>query len=158
MTAVGIGKASRILVVDVTDGRDLSSSIVEACEQAGIRSGVLASCIGSLKEVTFMNPAPDLTKPSGVGDGEPTRHEGPIQVISGQGFLGVDEKSGGLFLHMHLSVVAGLQHRVVSGHVEPGWAPALNRLEAAILETDGLRIGNAIDKATGGKHLVFSNF
>lgn len=156
MTSVGVGTASRIIVIDVTDGADLSTSILTECEKAGIRSGVLISCIGSLKEVTFMNPAPDPSKPSGVGDGKPISYDGPVQVISGQGFLGVDDKSGRLFLHVHLSVVAGQQLRVVSGHVEPGWAPALNRLEAAVMETEGLRIGTAIDQATGGKHLTLA--
>ena len=150
--STGLGYGERILVVYMTQGVDLLSSVLNACKANGISSGLICYCIGSLKEVNFKSVSYDPSRPAGGVHTDMQRFEGAIQVLNGQGCIGHDE-TGELFAHMHITFVDGKTGTIFGGDINPGNNPVMTRLEVGIIALRNMVIKAEFDPQDG-YHLV----
>ena len=150
----GVGQAGKLMVIDISPGSDLLTSVLAACRERGITSAVIVYCIGSLRkaEVETIGFDPNNTQ-TGVGFGGHKVFDGPIQVLSGQGCVGLDEKNE-YFAHMHIIFVDGSTGQIFGGHLPQGGAVAINRLEVGLIASEGMQILTELDSRTGHLHLI----
>lgn len=149
----GSGILDRMIYIDISPGADLIDSILEACEEHTIHSGLIVYCIGSLQYVHIESVAIDPKYPTGAGITSPMRIEGPIQVLSGQGSIALDENKKHS-VHLHISFVEGRSGTIFGGHIEQGKNPALNRLEIGIVSVQGMLLEKKFDPRTDHYHVV----
>lgn len=140
-SAWGSGEASRMTLVRVLPGTDLLEGILGACRDAGVETGAVVSCIGSLRQASLFVAVP-LENRVGAGYSAPMVLEGPLELLAAQGTLGRDEETGGPFLHLHgvMSEAGGL---VKGGHLIQGACPVLVTCEVAILACRGVAMVRA---------------
>lgn len=142
-----MGKTGRVVAVRLNKGTDLVQGIIDACKKHGIRSGWISSMIGSLQAgAQYVAIAMDPRAKTGVGFTERKTIEGPVEILSGQGMIA--DKGDDLFVHLH-AVFVGLDGKVIGGHVERGFAKALNTLEVVIVELEDAVIKRELDEETG---------
>ena len=149
----GSGTVDRMIYIDVSPGSDLIDSILKACEEHTIQSGLIVYCIGSLQYVYFESIAIDPKYPTGAGITTPQRIAGPIQVLGGQGSIALDEDNN-QYVHLHISFVEGRNGTIFGGHIEQGKNPALNRLEIGIVSVQGMLLEKKFDPRTDHYHVV----
>lgn len=136
-------ESGRLLIVRVRPGMDLVPTLVSACRREGISSGVVISCIGSLRRAALVTVRPDAQAGNAYTD--PIRLETPMEFISGQGFLSLFPESGTgqVHMHVHLSDSSG---RDLSGHLLPEGNLALFTIEIAVLEVKGAELRRVKDE------------
>ncbi|MDL2220286.1 DNA-binding protein [Eubacteriales bacterium OttesenSCG-928-N14] len=147
------GTANRMVVVDISPGVDLLTGVLDACRKHNIKTGIICYCIGSLKYATIETLVAAEGSKTGASFGQELSFPGPIQLLSGQGIVGLDENDE-LFAHMHIVFVDGGQGKIYGGHVIEGKNPAINRLEFGIITTEDLIVSTELDERTGLLHLV----
>lgn len=106
---------ARSVLVRLTPGEDLFEGLRVACTRHGLRSGRIATMIGSLSMASLVCVAPDPANPGRVAYLEPRTMEGPLELIAAQGIFGPDE-SEELSIHLHAQV-AGENLRPFAGHL-----------------------------------------
>ncbi len=123
----------RVLVMNFERGERLLDGIVRACEEEGIRNGVLLGAIGSLQKV-------HLHRVMGF-DAQPKDEfitlEAPFEISAAQGII-VDGKP-----HFHF-VVSDLK-QAYSGHLEPD-TEVLYLVEATVAEFDQLELKRQMEE------------
>lgn len=141
----GVGRAGRVLVVRVRPGEDLVPTLIARCREAGLHSGVIVSCIGSLKQAALMTVRPDADPSTGKAYTDPVHLPGPLEFIAGQGYVSLHEDSAPVFVHFH-ALVSDSTGRHISGHFLDSGNIALFTLEVAVLETEGIEIHRRVDE------------
>lgn len=139
---MGTAKAGRLLIVRVRPDMDVVPTLVDACQREGILSGVIVSCIGSLKQAALVTVRPDAG--AGRAYTEPIRVYSPLELISGQGFISLFPESGSNRIHMHVHF-SDSTGRDLSGHLLPEGNLALFTVEVAILEVQGAQLRRVVD-------------
>jgi len=95
-------------------GKDLIEGIAEVCMTQGLNSGVITSCIGSLQRASFFTVA-TLPNKIGAGYGDPIAMNGPLELVSAQGTIGLDGEAN-LLIHLHGAIADGRGH-LYGGHL-----------------------------------------
>ncbi|MGQ0677230.1 MAG: PCC domain-containing protein [Rhodospirillales bacterium] len=113
--AAGNGGEFRLVL---PEGADLLGGLIEALGRAGVASAAVALVGGRFSRMQYLTG-----QPSGDGSrvatyGAPTVLEGPVALLSGSAFLGVDQR-GKPIVHCH-AVVQDNRGKVHGGHLPPG--------------------------------------
>ncbi|MCU0561928.1 MAG: DNA-binding protein [Desulfobacterales bacterium] len=134
-TTCAHGTLSKLVMVRLHPGTDVIEGITDACREHGIRSGAITTCIGSLQRASFLVVKP-MDNRLGGGYSDPVALPGPVELVSSQGTVGMDE-SGAFFIHLHgvLSDGSGRSH---GGHLIAGRCPVLITCEVLISGFDGM--------------------
>jgi predicted DNA-binding protein with PD1-like motif len=102
----------------VPEGADLLGGLVAALRRAGVVSAAVALVGGRFRRMQYLTgqPCNDGTRVATYG--APTTLEGPVGLISGNAFLGLDQ-NGMPIVHCH-AVIVDRKGRVHGGHLPPG--------------------------------------
>jgi uncharacterized protein len=159
-----VGHSGKVLMGRVLPGHDFVQGIEDAFRASGFRSGNLVSCVGSLRQTSFIYIKPKPGGVLGVGYDAPTILEGPLELLSVQGPI-LFEEDGGVFYHFH-GTVMDRDGRVWGGHffregttlpdgqTLPGGNPVLATVDFSILVPEGARISRKLDPQLGMKAFV----
>jgi uncharacterized protein len=147
-----LGSISNVVMIRLNPGRDLIEGITEVLNTHGMKSGAITSCIGSLQKASFFTAVPLPTK-MGAGYGDPVDKEGPLELVSAQGTIGLDVE-GNLLIHMHGALGDG-RGNLYGGHLIKGKCPILITCEVMIAFLDGVRTLQQYDPETEMKLLTF---
>ncbi|MFO7708842.1 MAG: DNA-binding protein [Desulfobacterales bacterium] len=139
------GRLTKVIAMRLHPGEDLIEAITGACVAQGMACGAILSCIGSLQRASFFTAVP-LANKMGAGYGDPVALEGPLELVSAQGTIGLDPESG-LVVHMHGTLGDG-RGNLFGGHLIKGRCPILITGEVMIAFLDGVRCVRAHDAET----------
>jgi predicted DNA-binding protein with PD1-like motif len=150
-----VGRSGKILLGRVLPGHDFIQGIEDAFKRSEFKSGNLVSCVGSLKQASFIYIKPKPGGLMGVGYDAPTILEGPLELLSIQGPI-VRDEDGEVYYHFH-GTVMDKEGRVWGGHfyragtVMPdgqklaGGNPVLATIDFTIIGHEGARITRKLD-------------
>jgi predicted DNA-binding protein with PD1-like motif len=142
------GKPRRIVSARILPGTDLILGIEKICLENAIESGTF-SVIGSLERATFVLPVVKEGTKTGVGYGDSLTVTGPLEILSGKGFISKDDESvGGLFIHLH-AIFSDSEGRIYGGHLLPGGNPILLTLDVILMEFDMISLSREEDPEIG---------
>lgn len=130
------GSLSRVVMIRLHPGQDLIEGITEVCMTHGLRSGAIIFCIGSLRRASFFTVVPQPNK-MGAGYGDSLAMEGPLELVSGHGTIGLGV-DGNLLIHMHGALADG-RGNLRGGYLIKGKCPVLITCEAMIAFLEGVR-------------------
>jgi hypothetical protein len=131
---------------------------------AGFKSGNLISCVGSLRQASFIYIKPKPGGLMGAGYDAPTILEGPLELLTIQGPI-VRDEGGEIFYHFH-GTVMDKDAKVWGGHFFregtvmpdgqklPGGNPVLATIDFTIIGHEGARIVRKLDPQLGMKALI----
>jgi hypothetical protein len=142
----------KVVMLRLRPGEDLIEGITEASLAQGVKSGAVNSCIGSLQRASFFTVVP-LGNKIGAGYGDPIEMEGPLELVSAQGTIGLDVE-GNLLIHMHGALADG-RGNLHGGHLLKGRCPVLITCEAMITFFEEVRAIQRYDPETDMKLLTF---
>jgi len=134
--------AGRFLMVRLAPGTDLIEGLEEALKKEGVLAGSVVSCIGSLREAAFHIAVP-AENSIGASYSPPIKVGGPLELLSGQGTIGLGE-GGGVFVHIH-GVFSNGKGVIRGGHLVRGENPVLITCEIAVACLDGVQIERRYD-------------
>lgn len=140
-------KIKRIVVGRIPRGIDLITGIKEICADYGIKYGYITTLIGSLETARFIYAIPQEGTKTGFKYSEPVDLQGPIEVLSTQGFIGIED-TGDLSVHIHM-VVSDRYMRVFGGHFVEGGNIVAATGEIVIHEIDNVELERSFDEETG---------
>jgi predicted DNA-binding protein with PD1-like motif len=146
------GSLSKIVMIRLHPGEDLIEGITEVCIAHGMKSGAIVSCIGSLRRASFFTAVP-LANKIGAGYGDPTALEGPLELVSAQGTIGLDVEAN-LLIHLHGALGDG-RGNLYGGHLIKGKCPILITCEVMTVFLEGFRAVQKHDPETEMKLLTF---
>ena len=138
------GKFGKIIPVRLCTHTDLMNGIKKACEDNGIRQGVVLTGIGSVRKLTIQVLTPNEKAKLGAAYTEPQTLPGPIEVLSIQGCIFQTEE-GEMVLHLH-GTFCNKEGKVYGGHLVAGENPVLATLEAVIAEITDARLIRRYDE------------
>lgn len=142
------GKPRRIVSARILPGTDLILGIEKICLENGIESGTF-SVIGSLEKATFVLPVIKEGAKKGVGYGDSQTVSGPLEILSGKGFISKDHESdSGLFIHLH-AIFSDAEGKIYGGHFLPGGNPVLLTLDVILMEYDKISLSREEDPEIG---------
>jgi len=142
------GKPGKIVSARILPGTDLIWGIEKICSENRIESGTF-SVIGSLEKATFVLPIIKEGTKKGVGYGDPLKASGPLEILSGKGFISKDEENeNGLFVHFH-AIFSDSDGKIYGGHFLPGGNPVLLTLDVVIMEFDEISLKREDDPEIG---------
>ena len=100
----------KIHIIRIKPDQQIVDEILRYCEDKGIKSGVIISLVGSLKDVNlgFLKELP--------GKYISKKIEGPLEIVSGTGTIAL--KDGEVVLHIH--IVISDEKGAVGGHLVSG--------------------------------------
>jgi len=139
-------KAGRVIVGRILPETDLIDGILEICDRHGIKSGSIDVVLGSLRRFTFVYPVKDESQKLGVKYCDPVVIEGPIELLSANGIVGLNQ-NGVKAIHLH-AVVSDEMANLHGGHVVKG-NPVLVTVEVVIRELPDVNIVREMDEETG---------
>ena len=143
------GNFDKIIPVRLRTHTDLMNGIKKACEDNGIRQGVVLTGIGSVRKLTIQVLTPNEKAKVGAAYTEPQTIPGPVEVLSIQGCIFQTEE-GEVVLHLH-GTFSDKEGKVYGGHLVPGENPVLATVEAVIAEITGARLIRRYDEDVGLK-------
>lgn len=144
--------SSRAAIMRVLPGIDVIEGIEAVCQSLSIKSGAIISCIGSLQRASLMIAVP-LNNKVGAGYSDPMVLEGPLELLSGQGTIGLGEE-GETAIHLH-GVVSDKEGHLHGGHFVKGENPVLVTCEVALTQVEGIRIVRGYDPQVDMKLFLF---
>ncbi len=135
-------KERNLAVIKLDDGSDMKESLKEALRMIGIRSGIVLTGIGMLKnfEIGYYNGR----------EYEREFHEEPHELVAMHGSIA--DIDGEIDLHIHVGL-AGKDHRLIGGHLLRAEVCVIN--EISVLDAGKIRITRRKDGATGLNLLSF---
>jgi predicted DNA-binding protein with PD1-like motif len=136
------GSVTRAAVIRIHPGSDLIEGIEKACLGLNVRCASITSSIGSLRRSSFLIAVP-LKNKVGAGYSAPKRMEGPLELLSAQGSIGLEE-DGRLFVHLH-GVLSDKEGNVHGGHFLKGENPVLITCEISLLPIEGVELRRSLD-------------
>jgi hypothetical protein len=161
---MAVGRSGKILIGRVLPGHDFIQGIEDAFRKAGFKSGNLISCVGSLKQASFIYIKPKPGGLMGAGYDAPTILEGPLELLTIQGPI-IRDEDGEIFYHFH-GTVMDKDAKVWGGHFFregtvmpdgqklPGGNPVLATIDFTILGHEGAKIARKMDPQLGMKALI----
>jgi len=131
------GPSPQVIVARLSPGTDILDGIQIVCKELHIKSGSIVSCIGSLRRAVFLVAVP-LENEIGAGYSDPVHVEGPLELLSGQGSIGL-EKDKGVFVHLH-AAFCDKDGKPFGGHLVKGENPVLITAEITIIQAEGVKM------------------
>jgi predicted DNA-binding protein with PD1-like motif len=150
------GQLGRVVVMRLAPNCDLMKSLKETAEKENIRSGVILSGAGSLKQATIRNvrsfpeefPITDQNRIY-------TPKNEPLELLSLSGII--SRKDGEVHLHCHIAISSGLDDgKAYGGHLIEGCI-VFSTCEVIIAEITGLEMKYNIDPETRVLQLYFES-
>lgn len=144
---VSRGELGRVMVMRLAPGCDLIKSLEEIAKREKLRSGLVLSGAGSLRQVTLRNvrlfpdefPIMDRNRIY-------TPKKEPLELLSLSG--NISRKDGEVYVHCHVTVSSGLDDgRAYGGHLIEGCV-VFSTCEVIIAEITGLEMKRSIDPET----------
>ncbi len=154
------GSNGRIVVARILPESDLIEAIEKICIDNNVKSGIIVSCIGALRQAVLLNPVtvdPSAPKPDKTTDevrsgyGDALLLKGPLQILSGQGAV-ITKDDNTLLVHIHATVV-NEGHEVYGGHLPKGKNLIDDTAEVTIQEISGMKLSLKYDPDTSEQHL-----
>jgi predicted DNA-binding protein with PD1-like motif len=142
-----VTQKGRRIIGRILPGSDLIQGVKKLCREHNVRFGIIISIIGSLRRSEFICPLPDISNIMGIRYSDPVQIEGPIELLSCQGTVGLTEE-GDQDIHMH-AVISDPTMRVYGGHLLDKGNPVLGTGEILIQECDDAKILRVHDEETG---------
>lgn len=143
----------RLIVAKIAPGVDLLEGIEELCQEYGFNSAIIVSCFGSLERVGFEYLQEDKGATLGSTRSAPILMPGPFQLITAQGTVSKNEKTGRLDPHMHAIFSDKVSH-LFGGHLLYGENPVLRTMEIALQEVAGIVMARRFNPKTNSMQLV----
>jgi len=143
------GNFGKIIPVRLKTHTDLMNGIKKACEDNGIKQGVVLTGIGSVRKLTYQVLTPNDKVKLGAAYTDPTSLPGPIEILSVQGSIFQTEE-GDMVLHLH-GTFSDKNGKVYAGHLVPDGNPVLATLEATIAEITDVKLIRRYDEDTDMK-------
>ena len=140
------GKFGKMIPVRLRPGTDLIYGLKKACDDNGVKYGVLITAIGSLQKLTYKTFVPNEKAKLGAAYTEPDVLAGPIEVLGVNGVI-VETESGEVAFHLHGSF-ADKTGKVYGGHLVEGGNPILATLDAVIGEVTNAKFVRRYDEET----------
>ena len=144
---MSIGELGRVVVMRLAPGCDLMKSLEEIPKRENLRSGVILSGAGSLRQVTLRNVRlfPD-DFPITDRDRIYTMKKEPLELLSLSG--NISRKDGEVSVHCHITISSGLDEGMAyGGHLTEGCV-VFSTCEVIIAEIVGLKMKRNIDPET----------
>ncbi len=141
------GSVKEAVAFRLGPGMDVMNGIKEACQQEGIKNGVVLSAIGSLDGATVCNPMPVSTAKFGFGYGKPTEFVGQIELISANGTI-CHGDNGEVLLHLHCSL-SDRNGNAYGGHMVEGMNKVLMTTDVIVGVLDKIDMIRRYDEETG---------
>ncbi len=113
--AAGNGGEFRLVL---KEGEDLLNGMAAILGRAGVASAAVALVGGRFSRMQYLTGQPCKDGSRVATYGAPTVLEGPVMLLSGNAFLGLDEK-GKPIVHCH-AVLQDNKGKVHGGHLPPG--------------------------------------
>ncbi|MBP1925907.1 putative DNA-binding protein with PD1-like motif [Sedimentibacter acidaminivorans] len=137
----------RVIVGRIPRGVDLITGIKEICKEYSIKCGYISMFIGSLESGRFIYAQPGKESKIGFKYSEPVDLEGPLEMLSSQGLIGLDV-NGDLSVHLHM-LVSDKYMRVYGGHFVEGGNIVAATGEIVIHEVENVELNRQFDEQTG---------
>lgn len=135
--------SSRGAVIRVLPGFDIVEGIEEACRHLGIACGAVVSCVGSLQGASISYVISSDSNIVGAALCEPKVLPSPLELISAQGTIGLDE-NGETIVHLH-GTVCDTEGNMYGGHFARGKNRVLVTCETVLTEISGARVVKVYD-------------
>jgi predicted DNA-binding protein with PD1-like motif len=129
----------KIIIVRLRPGSDVITSLESLCKENGIEKAMILNMIGSLRKASILLPS---VKDGNVSYTEPIEFQGPLEFLSGQGFVMKD--ADGLFIHVHGSF-SDSSGRVYGGHLNKYGNIVLATLDITIAIPKNAKLMRMID-------------
>lgn len=100
------------------EGDDLLNGLAAALTKAGVASAAVSLAGGGFSRMQYLTGQPCKDGSRVATYGAPTILEGPVMLLSGSAFLGLDQK-GMPIVHCH-AVLIDNKGKVHGGHLPPG--------------------------------------
>jgi predicted DNA-binding protein with PD1-like motif len=133
------GKISSILVVRLQRGDDLIGSIMQACEEYGVKNAAIISMVGSLNGATYYDPVINPKVKSWISYADPIFLECPAQILSAHGEI-CHTEDGKLDIHIH-ATFADSKGNACGGHLVGEGNQALNTVNIILAIIEGVDMG-----------------
>ena len=152
---VGEGALGRILALHMDPGTDVLKGLQRALADQGLRSAVIISGAGSLKQAVLRNvrsipnqfPITDANRVYVAKDE-------PMELLSLTGNVAV-RQDGVVVVHGHLVISSGLQDGLAyGGHLVEG-SIVFSTMEILVAEVAGLALTRRVDEITRAAELTF---
>lgn len=143
---------SRYIVGRILPGSDLIQGIHKICIENNIESGVLQMAIGSFSKINIVHAKKSETEKMGIKYSEPKKLEGPYELLSTQGLIGINGENK-LEVHLH-GIMVDENFEVLGGHFLESGNIVLATVELEILVSDKKFLRNE-DEETGFKLFKF---
>ena len=137
----------RIITGRIPRNVDLITGIKEICSTYGIKHGYISTMIGSLDTGTFIYAIPQEGAKIGFKYSEPVHVEGPLEILSSQGLIGLED-TGELSVHLHM-LVSDKYMRVFGGHFTEGGNIVAATGEIVIHELEDAEFIRSFDEESG---------
>ncbi len=136
------GSIKKVVAVRMAPGEDVLEGLRQACEQAGIKHGMILGGIGSLNGARFFNPIPMPEKKAGYGYGAAIELHGPIELVSLSGMICCGDDGKTMF-HVHAGM-SGQDGGGYGGHLIEG-NKVLLTVDVMLGEIEGIKMGRRFD-------------
>lgn len=136
------GGFKNIYAVKIHPNEDLLVELNRFCNENNLKHGAILTGLGSLKQVSFFDPAETPGEPGQYGYQNPIEWNEITELVGISGIICEDEE-GNPSLHVHYSV-SDKEGKTFSGHVNTGnivFATA----DIIIGEIEGIFMGRDID-------------
>ena len=141
------GTQGRVIMARILPESDLMKSIEEVCEKRGISCGTISTCIGSLKNASFVYAIPREGKCFNFVYCEPVNISGPIEVLSGQGIIAKDD-NGKFQIHLH-AMLSDSDMKTYGTHLLTEGNTVLATTELVITEIKDMKLTREYHKESG---------
>ncbi|MGD2270845.1 MAG: DNA-binding protein [Desulfobacterales bacterium] len=131
----------------ILPGTDLICGIENICRDNRITSGSIVSAIGTLVYAELVYVVPEEKAKLRVKYVEPTRVEGPLELLASQGMVGLTKEKR-LSIHLH-AVMSAPDMKVYGGHLVENGNPVLATAEVMIQEYLEISLVREHDSETG---------
>lgn len=143
------GSLGKSIAARLLPGTDLLTGIEELCRENGIAYAQIATCFGSLQKSGYYYLVPDPSAYLGASYGPLQQKEGPIEFLSGTGF--VCQREGEFEIHLH-GTIADQHGAVFGGHFVKGENPVYT-VDVLVTEVLGMDLTRKLDGESGVNQL-----
>lgn len=146
------GKSEQTIMGRLTKDVDLFEGMIEVCKEYGIQTASF-QCIGSLKRVGMLQISQN--EDGSIGYTDQINIEKPVEILSGTGFIGLDQ-NGELDVHFH-GLIVDPDGNITGGHFLKGENPTAVTMEYTLNPVDGIHLQRQIDDYWGLPVFRFSS-
>lgn len=141
-----VSQKGRTVVGRLLPGVDLLEGLVDICKSHKIKSGAVLSLIGSLAKARYIYAVPDEENIIGIRYSDPLVVQGPLEFLSGQGTIGMENDQ--VVIHLH-GLLCDTHNKICGGHFIGGGNPVLATMEVVIQEFADVKVARLADCQTG---------